>query len=154
MVSKDCTACGVTKPLSAFYKHPFGRHGRQAKCSECTKSAVRANRAARIEYYRAYDRERAKLPHRVNARKEYAKTHDSGPRPETDPVKKQARTTLSNAVRDGKVARPPHCEVCSAPGDVHGHHDDYTKPLDVIWCCSACHSLIHAYWRAQERSAA
>lgn len=149
-----CTKCGVEKPLEAYYKHPFGREGRQSQCSDCTKAGVRANRTRRIEYYRAYERERAKLPHRVEARQDYAANHRAKPRPETDPQKRAARVKLGNAVRDGKIVRPPHCEVCAAPGEVHGHHDDYTKALDVIWCCTACHSLIHAYWRAQERFAA
>lgn len=150
---RACTACGEEKPLDAFYRHPFGKDGRQTKCAECTKVAVRANRAARLEYYQAYERERAKLPHRVEARKEYARANPR-PRPEPDPVKRAARVAFGNAVRDGKVKKPPHCEVCAAPGDVHGHHDDYSRPLDVIWCCTACHGLIHAYWRAQERVAA
>lgn len=149
-----CTTCGENKPLESFYKHPFGKDGRQSKCVECTKASVRANRAARIEYYRAFDRERAKLPNRVEARRIYAASHAAGPRPELDPQKRHARVKLGNAVRDKKIIRPPHCEVCAAPGEVHGHHDDYSKPLDVIWCCVPCHALIHAYWRAQERYAA
>lgn len=148
-----CTQCAQNKPMDAFYKHPFGKDGRQSKCAECTKAAVRANRLARIEYYQAYERERARLPHRVAARQEYQREHPKK-YSENDPVKRDARVKLGNAVRDGRVIKAPHCEVCAAPGDVHGHHDDYTKPLDVIWCCTACHALIHAYWRAQERTAA
>ena len=148
-----CTKCGVEKPLDDYYRHPFGRDGYQTKCADCTKSDVRANRAARLEYYRAYDRSRARQPDRVAARVDYAKRKPVA-RPEPDPVKRVARVVLGNAIRDGVVIRPPECEVCQVPCDVHGHHDDYTKPLDVIWCCTACHALIHAYWRAQTRIAA
>lgn len=151
---RACTKCGQAKPLDAFYKHPFGKDGRQSKCSECAKADVRANRQARLEYYRAYEKERANLPHRVEARRAYARANPAGPRDEADPEKRAARVKLGNAIRDGKVVRPPHCEVCGITGDVHGHHDDYTKPLDVIWCCTACHALIHAYWRALDRMAA
>jgi hypothetical protein len=150
---KVCTKCGETKALDDFYGHPFGKDGRQSKCIECAKADVRLYRAERIEYYRAYDRQRAKEPHRVKARADYARANRK-PHPETDPMKRAARVKLGNALRDGKIARPPGCEVCQVPCDVHGHHDDYSKPLDVIWCCTACHALIHAYWRAQERSAA
>lgn len=150
---RACTKCGEEKPLTSFYKHPFAAQGRDSTCAECRKAIVRANRAARIEYYRAYDRSRAKEPHRVQARVEYAKANPK-PRPESDPLKKKARNILSNALRDGKIDRPLQCDVCSAPCKPHGHHDDYTKALDVIWCCTACHGLIHAYWRAQGRLAA
>jgi len=149
-----CTKCGDPKPLeTGYYKHPFGKGGYQTKCIECTKVDVRANRAARLEYYRAYDRQRASDPKRLEARTEYNKTHARA-RPEPDPVKRAARTALGNAVRDGKISKPPHCEVCDMPCEPHGHHDDYSRPLDVIWCCTSCHAFIHAYWRAQERSAA
>lgn len=152
-MERACTKCAEVKPLSAYYRHPVSRGGHQTKCIECTKADVRANRAARIEYYRAYDRQRAKDPERVAARVELAR-RSPRPRPEPDPVKRHARVVLGNAVRDGKLIRPPECEICQAPCEPHGHHDDYSKPLDVIWCCTACHALIHAYWRAQERSAA
>jgi len=150
-----CKKCGEEKPVAAFYAHPFGRNGRLSKCADCTKADVRANRAARLEYYRAYERERAKLPHRVEARQQYVRQNGQRAHPEPDPVKRSARVAVGNALRDGKLIKPPHCEVCAAPDEaIHGHHDDYTKSLDVIWCCSACHALIHAYWRAKDRRVA
>jgi hypothetical protein len=153
-MEKQCFKCGEIKPLEAFYKHPMMLDGHLNKCAECTKSDVRANRKARIEYYQAYDRVRAKQPHRVEARKQYALDKPSH-RPETNPQKYAARNKLHAAVRDGKITRPPECEICSASDEVlHGHHEDYSKPLEVIWVCPACHSFIHAYWRAAERMAA
>jgi hypothetical protein len=153
-MEKQCFKCGDVKPLDAFYKHPMMPDGHLNKCAECTKSDARANRAARIEYYRAYDRMRAKEPHRVKERVERAKAHPR-PRPEPDPVKRAARIALGNAVRDGLVKKPPECEVCAVCDDsLHGHHEDYSKPLEVIWVCTACHAFIHAYWRAAERMAA
>jgi hypothetical protein len=152
-MAKVCTKCGEAKPLEAFYKHPMMADGRLSRCAECVKADVRANRAARIEYYRAYDRARANEPNRKADRVARAKAHPR-PRPEPDPVKRAARVLLGNAVRDGKVKKAPECEVCSVSGDLHGHHEDYSKPLEVIWVCSACHAFIHAYWRAQERQAA
>ena len=151
--TKTCTACGMEKVLDHFYKHPFGKMGVMSKCSECTKSAARANREQRAEYYKAYDRLRAKLPHRVKARVKWQKDNPR-PRPEPDVVKRKARVDLDNAVRDGRVIKSPECEVCATPCNTHGHHEDYTAALDVLWVCTGCHALIHAYWRAQDRLAA
>lgn len=150
---KPCIKCSETKPLDEFYAHPMMEDRHLNKCKACTKADVRANRAARIEYYRAYDRQRAKQPHRVEARVEWQKENPKA-RPEKDPLKREARVKLRSAVLRGEVIRSPECEICAVPCDTHGHHDDYTKPLDVIWCCTACHALIHAYWRARERMAA
>src|SRR3954468_4471597 len=58
--------------------------------------------------------------------------------------RQHARETLRNAVRDGRVKRGP-CEQrgpgCEGP--IHGHHDDYDKPLEVRWLCRAHHKRLH-----------
>jgi len=54
------------------------------------------------------------------------------------PEKYRARTAVSNAIRDGKLLREP-CSGCGKTGRIHAHHDDYSKPLDVVWLCEMCH---------------
>lgn len=68
MSERTCNKCGATKPASDFYTM------QKSECKECTKNRVRENRAANIDYFREYDRQRANLPHRVEAKKDYAKT--------------------------------------------------------------------------------
>lgn len=55
--------------------------------------------------------------------------------------KRAARNALKYAVRKGVLIRKP-CEVC---GNVksEGHHEDYSKPLEVRWLCSIHHHEIH-----------
>lgn len=154
MTEKRCFKCGETKPLDAFYKHPMMADGHLNKCAVCTRADARSNRAARLEYYQAYDRNRNRDPARIFDRKERERVKPQGPRIETDPVKREARNKLSNALRDGKIKKPPECQICAVSDErLHGHHEDYSRPLDVIWVCPACHAFVHAYWRAQERAA-
>lgn len=62
-------------------------------------------------------------------------------------VKIKAHDILRNALRYGKMHRQS-CERCGAE-KTHGHHDDYTKPLDVRWFCNRCHAAFHAETRPE-----
>lgn len=57
-------------------------------------------------------------------------------------AKQSARRTVSNAIRDGKLQKQPCC-VCGTLNDVQAHHEDYDRPLDVVWVCRNHHSEIH-----------
>lgn len=119
---KTCFKCGETKGLSEFYRHPNASQGCLNKCKECTKIDVRANRAKRIEYYREYDRGRGNR--------------------QRNPNKTRAQNMVNNAVRDGRLHKGP-CEICGSVYRIHGHHDDYAKPLNVRWLCAAHHKEWH-----------
>ncbi len=54
----------------------------------------------------------------------------------------RAQSQLHRAIKRGDVIRPDGCQKCG--GSIpRAHHDDYSKPLDVIWLCGACHSKRH-----------
>ena len=128
---KTCFKCNEEKPMEDFYRHPQMPDGTVNKCKECNKRDVRENRKKRVDYYREYDRERGSRQNK-SYRDDYR---------ERFPDKKKAHDALSNAVRDGKLFREP-CEKCGRE-DTHGHHDDYSKPLDVRWLCPPCHFAEH-----------
>lgn len=123
------------------------------KCKDCAKEDARRNREDRLDYYRAYDKQRFKEDPRVLARnKRYAASASgraaanraSAEWDSRNRIKKGASTIVGNAVRDGRLAKPDVCEVCEAnPSRLHGHHDDYAYPLTVRWLCSTCHVLWH-----------
>ncbi len=48
------------------------------------------------------------------------------------------------AVRHGKLKRPNDsvCQECGAL-KAHKHHDDYAKPLEVMYLCRTCHRKRH-----------
>lgn len=58
------------------------------------------------------------------------------------PIKYRARDMLNDAIRRGKITRHP-CYVCGSSINVHGHHEDYLKPLEVIWLCVRHHQERH-----------
>lgn len=54
--------------------------------------------------------------------------------------KRRAHVILNRSVKSGAIKRPPLCSECHKECKPDGHHEDYTKPLEVIWICRACHS--------------
>lgn len=128
---KHCISCREQKPLTEFYKQSGMKDGHCNKCKECVKAAAIINRELRIDYYRAYDRDRGnRQPPEYF--KEYRKANRG---------KYKATNAVNNALRDGRIIRLP-CEICGKE-KVHGHHDDYSKPLDVRWLCAAHHRQWH-----------
>lgn len=40
-----------------------------------------------------------------------------------------------------RLERPENCQNCGSECKPDAHHEDYDKPLDVIWLCVRCHGL-------------
>lgn len=59
-------------------------------------------------------------------------------------IKGKARQLLATAIKFKRVIRPTQCSKCFKMCKPHGHHPDYTKPLEVIWLCSICHGKEHS----------
>ena len=59
------------------------------------------------------------------------------------PDRVQARKDVYQAIKSGKLTPQP-CELCGSNENIEGHHNDYSKPLDVKWVCRSCHrNIIH-----------
>jgi hypothetical protein len=140
-----CKHCNTEKPDGDFYASS------KSKCKECIKSAVRSHREQNIEKIREYDKQRGNQPHRVEARKKYIKTEagKQAKKKAIDAYKKRqpmvyaSHVITGNAIRDGKLIQASNCSACNSTEKIEGHHDDYTKPLDVRWLCEKCHKQWH-----------
>lgn len=151
----QCKECLKFKLEIDFYA------SNKARCKECIKTAVKANRLAKIDYYRGYDRMRGSIPHRVAAREAYAKT-DAYKASQKKSLKKYrqehpartvARNAVNNAVRDRRLMPWPVCAVPECICKPEAHHPDYSRPLDVVWLCDLHHKAAHNIVREAKRSA-
>lgn len=62
------------------------------------------------------------------------------------PEQKVAHRAVAQALVRGGLIKPDDCSCCGEPTPhfrLHGHHHDYSKPLEVQWVCPRCHSAIH-----------
>lgn len=136
---KTCFKCLRAKPLAEFYVHKQMADGHLNKCKECTKSDVRYHRKDNLEKVRSYDVARAKAPQR--RAKNVARTR--GRRAKGDGYM-AAHNAVARAIKSGNLQRSP-CQMCGTENHVHAHHDDYSKPLEVMWLCPIHHRARHDF---------
>ena len=133
---KECFKCKTIKPLEEFYKNFRMADGHVNKCKECNKNDVTANRNKNIEKIRAYDRARGKISERIKANTETSRAWR-----EEDKRRSRAHSAVSRAIRSGELVRQPCCR-CGKEKSI-AHHEDYDKPLEVMWLCQPCHKQRH-----------
>lgn len=129
---KRCRRCQEDLPLESFsVTKKWNTEYRWARCKAC-------------EIARHADRRERGL-HLIKTRRHVAKAR------EKYPEKFAAQKTLNEAVRSGRIVRPETCEACGQKpprnrlgrSSIQGHHDDYSKPLEVRWLCQPCHNRHH-----------
>lgn len=136
MSSKECFKCHTVKPLTEFYKHSEMADGHLNKCKECNKNDATSHRNKNLEKIREYDRARGKESKRIKAATEITRAWRA-----EDSRRVLAHTSVARAIRNGSLVRQP-CVRC---GEIKSlaHHEDYDKPLEVMWLCQACHKQRH-----------
>lgn len=145
---KQCFRCLAWKPRSAFYAHPNNKDGLLGKCKECTKQDIR-------QHYADHKTDDEWMSQKREVRRNWSArtTRHLGERnPEVsrnyyqrNKHKFRARKLAWRAERNGTLVSPGVCEWCGITSPkLEKHHEDYSKPLDVIWLCHACHATT---WR-------
>jgi ribosomal protein S27AE len=143
---RTCARCKIEKPLSDFARDHRKKFGRAYACRACE-----ANR--KKEYFARPELMRRQA---LWARNKYAQdptvgrsrrslyraTHEEKP-VSIRSLKESARRELRQAVRDGRITKPDQCSSCGSASVIHGHHHDYSRPLDVEWLCGSCHAIRH-----------
>lgn len=160
---KICYRCRVEKPIDQFYRHPAMASGRLNKCSECCKTEAIKYRKAKLEEHRRYDRERGLTPERrLKVRNNYKKmVADPEARARIwahsiewrrkNKEKRTAHIRAATAIKQGLLIKES-CARCGATQCVHAHHEDYSRPLDVVWLCKLCHGERHREINEERRN--
>lgn len=59
------------------------------------------------------------------------------------PERRLANLLVYSEIQKGNLLKPNKCSNCKLEKQVEGHHNDYKKPLEVIWLCHSCHMSIY-----------
>lgn len=168
IVVKTCIKCGVIKPLSEYYTHPKMADGHLGKCKECYRRDALNNRIQNIERVHEYDRNRPNHVERTRKVREKA-TKDRLENPslynakrakvnrkyrENNRQKARARDAVFYAVSTGKMVKPSICQDCGKNLPLESHHEDHSRPLEVIWLCDSCHKKADNKLREKKRKGA
>ncbi len=118
---KRCPKCGKVKDCNRFYKEKSRKDGRRGICIVCDNINKGKWKQANKDKVSGYNRISYKR-RLINC-----------------PEKLKARRMVADALKLGKLERQP-CPCGKTK--VQGHHDDYSKPLDVKWLCTKCHNKL------------
>ena len=63
-------------------------------------------------------------------------------------LKYEVKEKVRVAIRQGKLERPRYCSNCQKFSlRIEAHHEDYSKPFDVVWLCRKCHKIRHRKYK-------
>lgn len=162
-IMKSCKSCLIKKTLTEFYSQPKGKYGVTGSCKNCFKlkgSEYRSENKNKIskknKKYRDNNKESIDKYHDEYRAKNSSKMNDYQKRYYLENIdkmksrnksypkfKSKAQKLLNKAILKKEISRSELCELCGSSGMIDGHHWDYSKPLDVVWCCRSCHGKIH-----------
>jgi len=133
--TKICKKCGKEKPLSQFYIHTAMEDGHLNFCNDCVKQRVSKRWYDNAETLRQsernrYHRRKLMEPGFNSKRIDYQRGHRT-------PEQNRAHNMVERNLIPFSI-----CQICFVPCKPHGHHEDYSKPLEVLWCCIHHHAQI------------
>ena len=149
-MKKKCSRCGEVKDASLFQVRRASNDGLTAACKSCLSEydKTRANLKHRVDARAAYQKTDAGVTAVYRAKKKYAESHrtDAAKRlieyRKNNPAKARAHDLVSYAKKIGHLSPEP-CQICGSTKNIHAHHDDYAKPLNVRWLCASHHKQWH-----------
>ena len=142
---KTCIRCKLEKSIECFCLNKQTKDGRNRVCSKCYKEWKREyNKTSKYKEWVNKNREKMRQSRRNFLKTEKGKLYlynRNLRRKKDNPEKVKAQYLVRLEIRYGRMKRLP-CIKCGNPLS-QGHHEDYTKPLDVIWLCSKHHNELH-----------
>ena len=131
----DCVCQNLT--CGRIFQLP-ARQVRQGRGKHCCRSCASATNARRN--HEKYPRLGERNPNFKGWRSRDKSAYKDAFRARY-PEKALAHDAVVWALRTGRLVRPDTCQRCGvrATEPLHSHHEDYEKPLIVVFVCRPCH---------------
>jgi len=133
---KQCKECNIKKELSEFYNHPQWVLWTLPRCKECIKSWRKTDR----------EREMARIIDKKRVRPEWYIYKMTKKYRVENKEKYEAHKKVWNYLRNHKQEYIFKCCICWNMEYIELHHEDYSKPNEVIPMCTLHHKGYH-YWK-------
>ncbi len=165
---KRCSACKIEMSLTEFNICKATKDGLQSRCKTCIKahghkyyqankaklnerqkwrrSGPKAKEARKKVQRRRHERQikedAADCAEHYEKRKAIKKIANKKYNDKLHLIKAKKSMsfqTVNAAVKSGSMVRPATCSICSVKTFIVAYHEDYDKPLVVIWMCIECY---------------
>ena len=124
-MKRICRKCGETKYLYLFKVNSSLPSGHTYLCKSCANLESLKYKNTNKDYFKKYYKQHRK---KINKQiREWLNKH---------PDVKNCRNRLNT----GRIKKSP-CTICKNPMS-EAHHNDYSKPKDIIWLCKKHHGII------------
>lgn len=153
-LEKKCTKCNNTLCIDMFAKNRARHDGVNVYCRPCSNEIARQQYPSKREHFRRIHRT-YREQNKEKVKDQERKTGDQWRRANLD--KAAIYQQVNRALKRGVITKSKNCEGCFAqlpPHMIHGHHRDYSKPLELYWVCHNCHMLTHRLEREKLRKIA
>lgn len=142
-IKENCRRCGKFIPLSEFVKCSARPRGYGYHCKQCDVKRSIGYNASHYDAHKKRVRQSSKrkyLPYRKMVLDFLEKIHAKEFNFQTNV---NPYSVVRQAIKKGVLVKPKHCEICQKEKPIKAHHENYARPLDVIWVCNQCHRHIH-----------
>lgn len=137
----DCKKCRNREANRRFRE---SNPERWAEIQERFKEAHPDSEAEASARYRASDRGIERADKRAEPTAQRYAAYDWEAQAERERVRKSARWKVKQALISGTLVR----QTCWCGEVAQAHHEDYDKPLEVVWLCTQHHADRHSELRA------
>lgn len=154
--TKVCTRCNTEKPLTEFSPRNDTKAGYHSHCKVCRNGHIREVYHDDLDESREYNKAKKKrlrltsdkpleTQRKWQSRNREKLVAENIARQKAHPEQHKAHKKVLYAVKVGKLPAVTSltCADCGKPARNY-HHEDYSKPLDVIPLCRFCHAARHS----------